>query len=143
MTTVYEVPPGEVIAHVADELKEGDDVTPPGWAAYVKTGPDRERPPEDPDWWYTRVASVLRKVYIHGPIGTERLRSMYGGPVDHGSAPDKAAKGSGSIVRTALQQLEAAGLAELVEGEGRKVTPEGRSFLDNASHEVAQDLEAE
>ena len=36
-------------------------------------------PPEDPDWWFIRAAAVLRRVYVDGPLGVERMRSFYGG----------------------------------------------------------------
>lgn len=143
MTTVYDAPPNQLIHHAADRLKaEVDAVEAPDWAPFVKTSPARERPPEDPDWWFVRTASILRKVYTKGPIGTARLRREYGGRDDDGAAPFRSSKGSGSIIRTALQQLEEAGLVETVEGEGRRVTAEGRSFLDNAAHEVRQQATA-
>lgn len=138
MTTAYEVPADPLVRHVASLLKDEGAVAPPEWSRFVKTGRHRERPPEDPDWWYLRVASVLRKVYVQGPVGTSRLRRQYGGPADRGSAPNRRAKGSGSIVRAALQQLETAGMVETIKGQGRRVTPKGRSFLDNAAHEVAK-----
>ncbi|MCD6331583.1 MAG: 30S ribosomal protein S19e, partial [Thermoplasmata archaeon] len=100
----------------------------------------KERPPEDPDWWYIRVASVLRKVYMRGPIGVSRLRALYGGRRDRGVKPYKHVKGSGSIARKALQQLEALGLVEKVEGKGRKITSKGQSLVDNTAHEVAKEI---
>ncbi len=46
---------------------------------------------------------------------------------------------SGSIVRVALHQLEAAGYVEKVDA-GRIITPQGRSFLDRTSYELVQDI---
>ncbi|HII79102.1 MAG TPA: 40S ribosomal protein S19, partial [Methanosarcina sp.] len=54
-------------------------------AKNVKTGVHKELPPINDDWWYIRCAAVLRKIYTDGPIGTERLRSVYGGKKDNGS----------------------------------------------------------
>ena len=140
MTTVYDVPAEPAILKVAAQLKNEKAIQPPEWAAFVKTGRHREKPPEDPEWWYTRLAAVLRKVAIQGPIGSERLSALYGGAKDRGSKPDKAIAGSGSIARKALQQLEAAGLVVNIKGRGRTVTPQGRKLLDNAAHEVKKDL---
>jgi small subunit ribosomal protein S19e len=92
-------------------------------------------PPEDPDWWYVRVAAVLRRVYVDGPLGVERMRSFYGGKKNRGSKPNAFRKGSGSILRKSLQQLEAAGLI-VHDKTGRKVSPAGMAFLDNMAHEV-------
>jgi small subunit ribosomal protein S19e len=134
MTTVYDVPATQLIAEAAKALSKVDAVKAPEWAPYAKTGIHREKPPVDPDWWPTRVAAVLRKVYTEGPIGTERLRQHFGGTRDRGSRPNRAAKGSGSIARKALQQLEAAGLIVNVQSQGRVVTATGRSLMDNAAH---------
>ncbi|HDO42380.1 MAG TPA: 30S ribosomal protein S19e, partial [Candidatus Bathyarchaeota archaeon] len=118
-----------------------DEVKPPEWAPYVKTGVHAERAPQNPDWWYIRCASLLRKVYIRGPIGVEHLRSEYGGRKDRGTRPEHARKGSGAIIRKALQQLEKAGLIQTIKGRGRVVTPQGRSLLDSLSADIKKQLE--
>lgn len=141
MTTVYDVPADPLIRKAADKLKAEKAIQPPQWAAFVTTGIHCEKPPVETDWWHTRAAAVLRKVYVMGPVGTERLRSEFGGARDRGAKPNRAKKGSGSVIRESLQQLEKAGLVENVKGEGRRVSAKGRSFLDNAAHEVRQTLE--
>ena len=135
MTTVYDVPADHIIRAVAEELKKRKEITPPAWAAFAKTGVHKEMPPEDPDWWFIRVAAVLRRVYVDGPIGVERMRSFYGGNKNRGSRPNAFRKGSGSILRKAVQQLEAAGLI-VHDKVGRKVSPAGMAFLDAFAHEV-------
>ena len=147
MPTPYDVPPDKLIERLARYLKrEVEAVRPPEWAIFVKTGSHVQRPPQDPDWWYVRCASLLRKLYIHGPIGVERLRSMYGGRKDRGHRPEHHRKAGGSIIRKALQQLEAAGLVEKITDEkghviGRALTPKGRSLLDRLATEVKRELE--
>jgi small subunit ribosomal protein S19e len=141
MTTVYDVPAEPLIKTAAEKLKAHKAVQPPAWAPFVTTGIHREKPPVNADWWHVRAAALLRKVYVMGPIGTERLRAEYGGTRDRGAKPNWAAKGSGSVVREALQQLEKAGLVETVKGEGRRVSAKGRQLLDNAAHEVRQTIE--
>jgi len=141
MTTVYDIPPQAVINKAAAELQSMQEITVPEWAPFVKTGIHTEKPPVQSDWWHVRVAAVLRKVYTEGPIGTERLRGHFGGSRDRGSMPNKAVKGSGSIARTALQQLEAAGLVQNVQSQGRIVTAKGRSFMDNAAHAARPEVE--
>ncbi len=135
MTTVYDVPADHIIRRVAEELKKRKEIVPPEWAAFAKTGVHKEMPPEDPDWWFTRAAAVLRRVYVDGPLGVERMRSFYGGKKNRGSRPNAFRKGSGSILRKSLQQLEAAGLI-IHDKTGRKVSPAGMSFMDNLSQEV-------
>lgn len=133
MTTVYDVPADQLIMKAAEELKKKSEVVPPVWAAFAKTGVHREMPPENPDWWFVRSAAVLRRIYVDGPVGVERLRSFYGGARDRGSKPNAFRKGSGSIARKVLQQLEAAGFVVQEKG-GRRVSPAGASFLDGIAH---------
>jgi small subunit ribosomal protein S19e len=135
MTTVYDVPPDHIIRRVAEELKKKKEIVPPAWAAFAKTGVHKEMPPEDPDWWFTRAAAVLRRVYVDGPLGVERMRSFYGGNKNRGSRPNAFRKGSGSILRKSLQQLETAGLI-IHDKTGRRISPAGMAFLDNLSQEV-------
>jgi small subunit ribosomal protein S19e len=135
MTTVYDVPADHIIRRVAEELKKRKEIVPPAWAAFAKTGVHKEMPPEDPDWWFTRAAAVLRRVYVDGPLGVERMRSFYGGNKNRGSRPNAFRKGSGSVLRKALQQLEAAGLI-IHDKTGRRVSPAGMAFLDNLSQDV-------
>ena len=135
MTTVFDVPADLLIEKVAEEFKNNDKINSPAWSNFVKTGVHKERKPESADWWYVRTASIIRRVYIDGPVGVMSLRTFYGGKKDRGVRPEVFRKGSGSIIRTALHQLEDAGLVEKVEG-GRVVTPAGRSFLDKMSGEI-------
>jgi small subunit ribosomal protein S19e len=97
-------------------------------------------PPTNPDWWYVRCASVLRRIYIDGPVGVSRLRSFYGGKKRKGVATGAFAKGSGSVVREALQQLEKAGYLKKLK-VGRQMTPEGQAFLDNMAHMVKSKMQ--
>jgi small subunit ribosomal protein S19e len=140
MTTVFDVPPKELINAIAKKLQNEETIIIPEANLFSRTGINKENPPTEKDWWYTRCASILRKIYISDVIGIERLRAEYGGKRDKGSKPYKASRGSGSIVRRAVQQLEKAGYVTRIKGKGRMLTPKGRSFLDNTSHEVMNNL---
>lgn len=129
MTTVYDIPADMLIRATAEELKTIEAVTPPDWAEFAKTGVHKQEPPEDPEWWYTRAAAVLRRVYIDGPMGVQRMRTFYGGKKDRGSDPFQFRRGSGSVIRTILQQLENAGFVTH-DRTGRRISPAGRSFMD-------------
>ncbi len=142
MTTVYDVPAKELIDTVAKKLQQDKIIVAPEGASYLRTGVTKEQPPEDKHWWHTRCASILRKIYISDGIGIEHLRAEYGGKRDRGSKPNRARSGSGAIIRHAVQQLEQAGYLTKVKGKGRILTPKGRSFLDNASHDVLKEVES-
>jgi small subunit ribosomal protein S19e len=140
LTTPHDVPPQQFIDKLAKYLKENvDQVHPPAWAEVAKTGSHVEKQPQNPDWWYTRSASILRKIYAHEPMGLEKLRADYGGRKGFTVKPSHAAKGGGSNIRKILQQLEAAGLVQTATPKGRKMTAKGRKLLQ----EVADDLHKE
>lgn len=136
MTTVYDVLPQRLIEEVKEELKKNEKMKEPDWALFVKSGAHKERPPQQNDFWYIRGAALLRKIYTKGPIGVSRLRTEYGGKKHRGSKPEEFRKGSGSITRKLLQQLEEAGYIKKVKG-GREITPAGQKFLDNLAHKVS------
>lgn len=141
MATPYDVPAQKLIEKLAKHLKENvDGATPPTWANAAKTGPHVQKPPQNPDWWYIRCASLLRKIYTHGPIGLEELRTQYGGRKDFGVTPEHTAKAGGSVIRKALQQLEAAGLIETASLKGRMMTKEGRKLLQELTEELSKEL---
>ncbi len=79
MTTVFDIPAELLIRKVAEDLKDIDVIQAPSWAEFVKTGAHKQMPPENTDWWHLRAAAVLRRVYVDGPVGVERIRTAYGG----------------------------------------------------------------
>ena len=136
---MYDVDAQDLILKTAEELKKIPEIKAPAWAAFVKTGMHKERPPVNDDWWYVRTASVLRKIYRLGPIGVSKLRTGYGGNKNRGVKKEHFYKGSGNIVRKALQQLEKAGLIKFAEKgvhKGRIITPKGKSFLDKIAAQI-------
>ncbi|MEM0089346.1 MAG: 30S ribosomal protein S19e [Archaeoglobaceae archaeon] len=135
--SVFDVPAELLIQRTAEKLKNA--ISPPEWANFVKTGVNRERSPEQKDWWFIRVASILRRIYIDGPVGIERLRTFYGGRKRRGVRLAHFAKGSGAIIRNALHQLEQLGYVAKTK-EGRVVTPAGRAFLDKIASEIKEEL---
>tara|TARA_Y100000310_G_C20672881_1_gene811246 strand:+ start:260 stop:673 length:414 start_codon:yes stop_codon:yes gene_type:complete len=110
----------------------------PEWAKYVKTGSGKERQPDDAQWWFVRSASVLRKIYLNGPVGVQRLRSVYGNLKNRGHKPSKFRRGSGKILRVILQDLEKTGyvVQSKTNKKGRIVTSEGQKFLDNVAKSI-------
>ena len=102
----------------------------------------RQRPPTQENWWYLRTAAILRKVARNGPVGVTHLAQAFGGKKDNGAMPNTPGVASRHIIRTALQQLEKAGLVEKVETKeidtedgkvklyaGRRITAAGQNWL--------------
>ncbi|RLI92865.1 MAG: 30S ribosomal protein S19e [Candidatus Altiarchaeales archaeon] len=137
MTTVYEIPPDKMIEIVANDLKNNVKLKMPEWAKFVKTGAHRERMPQNDDWWWIRSASILRKIYINGPVGVQRLRTAYGGKKNRGVKPEKFYRAGGKIIRSILQEFDRIGFTEKV-NNGRKITPKGQSYLDKLATEISR-----
>lgn len=137
MVTAREVSASKLIAKLSEELKKIEEISPPDWISFVKSGSHRERPPQQKDFWYTRAAAVLRRIYLDGPVGVERLRVYYGGRKRRGHKPAHFRKSSGNIIRKILQQLEKVGFVEKVK-KGRKITSKGQKFLDRIAYEVSR-----
>jgi small subunit ribosomal protein S19e len=137
MPTPLDVSSDALINNLSKFLKENvGEVAPPSWASTAKTGSHRERPPANPDWWYNRCASLLRKLYLHGPVGIARLRVEYGGRLRHGTHIEHSRVAGGSAIREPLQQLQKAGFIAIEAKKGRKLTPEGISLLNRVAADI-------
>ncbi|MDG6987859.1 MAG: 30S ribosomal protein S19e [Nitrososphaerota archaeon] len=142
MVNAHDVPSGKLISALAEQMKSVSAVQEPDWAKYVKTGSHAERPPTNSDWWFTRAASLLRKLYLHGPVGLGDLERAYGGTKALHYYPKHHRDAGGSSIRKILKQLEQAELVSKTP-KGRVLTSKGRAMLDKTSREVFTTLAAE
>ena len=132
----------------------------PEWVDLVKTNVAKELAPFDEDWYYTRIASIARHIYVRSPVGVTTVCKIYGGKKtrilfylnfffkmemnngfisvrrNNGSAPSHWRAGSGSIGRKALQALEQLKLVEKDPNGGRRLTSQGRRDLDRIAAQV-------
>ena len=134
-----DVNPKKFIEVCKEELKKVEAIKPPEWTTFVKTGSSKKFPPQQKDWWYTRTASILRRVYLDGPVGIEKLRTYYGGKKDRGHKPGRFRKSGGSIIRKSLQQLEAASLIEKSKNpkkRGRIISDSGKKLINDIIKEA-------
>ncbi|MHA1670263.1 MAG: 30S ribosomal protein S19e [Promethearchaeota archaeon] len=135
--SIYVVEPDKLITTLAEKLKEYPEIKPPEGSEFWKTAFFKELAPIDSEnFWYIRCASILRKAKKFGPIGVNRLRKFYGGKNRKSQGLNHSAKGSGKIIRVAIQQLENANLLDKYEKKGRIVSPEGTSLLERTAHEI-------
>ena len=140
MAKVYDVPANALISKLAEVLKT-EDIPAPSWSLFVKTGAHADKPPQKSDWWHTRCASILRKIYLHGPISVNELRTMYGDGkrnMYYGARHHKDA--SGAIIRNAMHGLERLGYVEKVEKKGRVLSRQGMQKLDKMSTEILNEM---
>jgi len=138
MASIKDAEAQELIKKAAEELEKLEEMRPPEWARYVKTGAHKERPPLQDNWWSIRAASLLRRIYL-GNSGVSRLRRVYGGRKNRGHKPEHKVKASGNIIRKSLQQLEKAGLVKTDKKKGRSITPKGQQMLDKIASEIRKE----
>ncbi len=138
MTSVFELNAQEYNLKLAEALKQIPEFKQPEWISFVKSGPAKERPIDEEDFWYKRSASILRQIYKKNIVGVSRLRTKYGSKKNRGMKPEEFRKAGGKIIRTILQQSDAAGFTEIakaikgVRGKkpGRQLTAKGKEFLE-------------
>lgn len=134
MATIFDADIRKVYKGASENLKT--IIKEPEWIQFVKTGAGKQRKPTQDDWWYTRAASVLRQVYIKGPIGVSKLRTKYGNKKNRGHKPERFTKASGKIIRNILQQMEKSGLVKSQDKgvhKGKIITSKGKSLMDKAA----------
>jgi small subunit ribosomal protein S19e len=142
LVSVKDVPAELLIRELAKYLKENvPQVKPPDWALFVKTGPNKDRPPMQDDWWYIRTAAILRRIYLNGPVGIGSLRMAFSYRAKAGSAvrSERTRKAGGAVIRNILHQLETAGLITKTKA-GRVITPQGKSLLDKIALNTLKEL---
>jgi small subunit ribosomal protein S19e len=138
---IFTQDPKEYNKALALALKEIKEIEVPEWSLYVKSGVSKERVSSEIDFWYKRIASILRQLYINGVVGVGKLRNRYGSRDARGVKPAKHNKASGKMIRVMLQQTEKAGLVEKVDKIqfGRRLTQKGRDFLDSINIKGVED----
>src|SRR6478736_3425224 len=139
MAKIFDVPADNLISKLSEQLKKDKKINPPTWSSFVKTATHAEKMPQNKDWWYTRCASLVRKVYLHGPIGISDLKSYYGGRKRIGYNLDHHKDAGGAIIRKALQQLESAGYIDK-KSKGRMISNEGMKRVDRLATEIFKEV---
>ena len=149
MNPVYELDAQEYNEKLAEALKGVEEFEVPEWLGFVKSGPAKERPINEADFWFKRAASMLRQIYKNKVVGVNRFRTKYGSKKNRGMKPERFKKAGGKIIRVILQQCDAAGftrIAEDVKGvrskkPGRELTVKGKEFMEGVgSEEVKEDV---
>jgi len=138
MASVYELPAQEYNLKLAEALKKIPEFKMPVWAGFVKSGSAKERPIDDENFWHKRAASILKQVYKKKIVGVNRMRTKYGSKKNRGYRPEKFKKAGGKIIRTILQQADAAGFTEIAKAvrgvrskkPGRQLTAKGKEFME-------------
>ena len=139
MVNVYDVPSAKLLNALAEQVKQLPGMEAPEWSRFAKTGSHAERPPINQDWWFARAASILRKLYLHGPVGITDLERGYGGSKAVAYFPKHHRDAGSSSIRKILKELEQAGLVGK-SPKGRILTPQGTAMLDKISKSIFAEM---
>merc|ERR1712077_162144 len=134
--SVKDVDQQQFTVALAAFMKKSGKVKLPEWVDIVKTNVAKELAPYDEDWYYTRLASVARHLYMRSPVGVKTITKIYGVRRNNGTPPSHWCRGSGSVARKALQSLEQLKLVQKDANGGRVLTPQGRRDLDRIASQT-------
>merc|ERR1712121_330242 len=136
--SVKDVDQQKFVVALSAFLKKSGKVRVPEWADIVKTSVAKELAPYDDDWYYTRVASVARHIYVRSPVGVKTITKIYGVRRNNGSTPSLCNSASGEVARKVLHTLEQLKLVTKDPNGGRVLTPQGRRDLDRIASQTKQ-----
>jgi len=122
---------------LAKHLEDSKVVEAPSWSDLVKLACFNEMPPAAQNWWFVRVASVARQVYLHPGTSVQALRNRYGDGQRNGTSPNHHRQAAKKIIREALQQLEKLGWVSCDATKGRAITSKGQKALDAIAQQIA------
>merc|ERR1712176_470373 len=93
------------IEKYAFHLHKQGKIKVPHFCEHAKMASSKELVPLNPDWWYTRLSAITRKVYLKQGLGVGHFRNIYGSSRRKGTKPAHHSRASGNIIRKCLQQL--------------------------------------
>jgi len=135
--TVKDVPAADFVVALAAHFQKSQKIELPEWHDLIKTGAYKELCPQDPDWYFTRAASIARKIYLRGGVGVGAFTKVYGGAGHRGTRPTHFAKSSKGLLRHILQQLQEIDLvAKRKDKKGRWITRNGQRELDTIANQL-------
>eukprot|EP01064_Diplonema_japonicum_P038840 TRINITY_DN955_c0_g2_i1.p1 TRINITY_DN955_c0_g2~~TRINITY_DN955_c0_g2_i1.p1 ORF type:complete len:173 (+),score=51.57 TRINITY_DN955_c0_g2_i1:63-521(+) len=134
--TLKDADADKFVKQYAAYLKKQGKIHVPKWTDIAKTGIQCELAPNDPDWFYTRVASVARQVYFRPGSGIGGLKKRYGSSYQKNCIRPHFQKAAGSPIRKALQALEDLGILEKRPNGGRQITDKGAQDMDRIAGAV-------
>ncbi|WWD18164.1 hypothetical protein CI109_102613 [Kwoniella shandongensis] len=140
MPGVRDISAESFIKAYSSHLKRSGKLEIPTWVDIVKTGPQKELAPYDPDWFYVRAAAVARHIYLRKHVGVGALAKLHGSKNRRGTRPTHHRDSATGVQRTVVQSLEKIGVLEAAADGGRKISQDGMRDLDRIATAV---LEAE
>merc|ERR1719348_148120 len=147
---MFDTPSNKLISEIATYLEQNDKLTLPKYVDIMKTSSGKENSPQQKNWYYTRTASILRKIAINTEsdldysvderkpkmhkaftqeknLTVTKLSSMYGCKKNRGCRPGKKVRSYRSLIVMILKDLEK--LNYINNEKNLTLTNDGQSFI--------------
>ncbi len=105
MEQVYRVKATPLIEAIKETLKTKNEIELPINWDLIKTSHGKEFSPEDPNWFYVRMASIVRTVMCKGTVSLKTLARKHSCRKNSGVRPSRYAKASDFVNESAVEQL--------------------------------------
>eukprot|EP00826_Nyctotherus_ovalis_P000256 TRINITY_DN0_c264_g1_i3.p1 TRINITY_DN0_c264_g1~~TRINITY_DN0_c264_g1_i3.p1 ORF type:complete len:149 (-),score=54.68 TRINITY_DN0_c264_g1_i3:47-493(-) len=142
------------INEFAASLEKSGNFAIPKWVDFVKTGVQKELAPYNDNWLFVRAASIARRIYLHGMLGVNTLRTMYGSKNRKGTAGPHFRKSDAKVIRYCTCQLKKMGYLDLIidkveddngnmidlSTKGKVITKKARAEMDKIATEIYKKL---
>lgn len=134
---IYEVRPERFNAALKSYFKSCNRVALPQDYDIIKTGEGRELAPNDDDWYYMRMAAVVRQIAKNGAVTSEFLASRYGCVKNRGCRPSKYVPAYREIGDSVLENLKNMGWVDLSNTKDM-LTEQGRTVVREIIEKVRE-----
>lgn len=102
---IYDVRPIKFNEALKAYLKSSKKIVLPENYDIMKTGEGRELAPYDDDWYFTRVAAIVRQIAKNGGVTSESIAERYGCRKNRGCRPSRFAPAYKEIGDSVLENL--------------------------------------
>ena len=138
MDSVFRVQPAPLLRAIADTLKKNQQIALPKDVDLIKTGSSRENAPSDRDWFYMRMAAIIRQAMCKGRVSLKGLAYRFGARKNRGVRPSKFARASTFVIGSAIEQLEKIGWINF-KNSGSILTDSAREVLGELIEKVNEE----
>lgn len=105
MEQAYRIKAAPLIEAIKETLKNNGNITLPKDSDLIKTSHGKQYTPEDSNWFYTRMAAIVRTAMCKGTVSLKSLERKYSCRKNAGVRPSRYAKGSNFVIESAIEQL--------------------------------------
>lgn len=138
MERVYRVQAKPLLQAIEDTLKTIEKIELPKNHDLIKTGFGKQYSPQSPDWFYARMAAIVRLMMCKGKVSRHGLAYRYGNRKNRGVRPTSFAKASDFVNLSAIKQLENIEWFNFDKKGGDVITDAAKTILTDIIEKIEQ-----